>query len=519
MKFRVTKLPLYVILLAVYSPLSLLASNFREIEPKHFVRPALFSILLSIGIFYLIGLFLFIVKQDQTQESKNLAGGQLWKDKVGLLTIIFIFIFLNYGRAFIFLRNQFSWSASLGNNIHLILIPLSILLFWFSNKIIQKQTKFDSTPILLFCITLLVLPSYNIGKILVQEQKSFEPTELKISESELQQPLPDIYHIVLDAYSREDYLSMLGYDNSDFLNFLRDQGFYVADCSRSNYSRTALSLTSTLNADYLWQVFPEKNAWDRDDAAVYAALSNNLAHNVFHELGYQFITTVNGYPWSEHTQYADVVVMPEEKGLLTPYILPFEKLFIENSALRILLDFGSLNEFKDGYLLNGLRYEQMTNALEYLKGIPSMPGPKYVYYHLTVPHSPYIYSPDGSIAPDLRGMEGYLRTVDYINNQIKPIISTIIKESATPPIIVIHGDHGYMDDQQFRFLILYALYLPGVQVELYPEISPVNTYRLIFTEYFGANLSLLRDESIQADIGGPFRKNPAQLPDIVSQCP
>ena len=112
-------------------------------------------------------------------------------------------------------------------------------------------------------------------------------------------------------------------------------------------------------------------------------------------------------------------------------------------------------------------------------------------------------------------MEGYLRTIQYINNQIKPIVSTIIQESEIPPIIVIHGDHGYMDEKPLRFLILNALYLPDAQAELYPEISPVNTYRVILNEYFGLDLPLLKDESIQADIGRPFRRTPAELPDFV----
>ena len=520
MNFLETKIPIYVILLALYSPLTLLASNFREIEPEHFIRPALFSIIFSIGIYY----FFTMLLRTETRSSNQKSNDQhleikIRNNQVGFLTIIFVFIFLNYGRAFIVLRFREPWPASMGNHIHLILAPLALFILWMSKKVIERLSTIDTTPILLVCITLLVLPSFSIGKIILQEQKTYEPKEINIPLTALQQPLPDIYHIVLDAYSREDYLAMLGYDNSDFLNYLRDQGFFIADCSRSNYSRTALSLSSTLNAEYLWQLFPEKENLDRDDAAIYAALSNNLAHNVFRDLGYQFITTENGYAWSEHTDYADVLVKPDEKGISTPYILPFERMFIENSALRILLDFGSLNEFKNGYLLNGQQYDQITNALKYLREIPSMPGPKYVYFHLVAPHFPYIYNPDGSIAPDLPGPEGYLRTIEYINNQIKPIVSTIIQKSENPPIIVIHGDHGYMDEKPLRFLILNALYLPGVKAELYPQISPVNTYRVILNEYFGLDLSLLEDVSIQADIGKPFRRTPAELPDIVYQCP
>ena len=63
---------------------------------------------------------------------------------------------------------------------------------------------------------------------------------------------PDIYFIVLDGYARADVLSSLyNFDNSGFINFLTDKGFYVAKNSRSNYHRTQLSLASAINSEYL----------------------------------------------------------------------------------------------------------------------------------------------------------------------------------------------------------------------------------------------------------------------------
>lgn len=44
--------------------------------------------------------------------------------------------------------------------------------------------------------------------------------------------------------------------------------------------------------------------------------------------------------------------------------------------------------------------------------------------------------------------------------------------------------------------ILNAFYLPGVNTDvLYPNISPVNTFRLVFNLYFNTDLQLLADES------------------------
>ncbi|MBW1933532.1 MAG: hypothetical protein JRI56_11115, partial [Deltaproteobacteria bacterium] len=43
--------------------------------------------------------------------------------------------------------------------------------------------------------------------------------------------------------------------------------------------------------------------------------------------------------------------------------------------------------------------------------------------------------------------------------------------------------------------ILNAMYLPGMDYsEISPAISPVNTFRLIFNHYFGADYPLLEDD-------------------------
>jgi hypothetical protein len=44
--------------------------------------------------------------------------------------------------------------------------------------------------------------------------------------------------------------------------------------------------------------------------------------------------------------------------------------------------------------------------------------------------------------------------------------------------------------------ILNAIYLPdGDARVLYPSISPVNTFRVVFNQYFGTDLELLPDRS------------------------
>jgi len=58
--------------------------------------------------------------------------------------------------------------------------------------------------------------------------------------------------------------------------------------------------------------------------------------------------------------------------------------------------------------------------------------------------------------------------------------------------------------------ILNAYYLPGDGRRLvYDGISPVNTFRLILREYFGADLALLEDRSTYSPFDHPFQFTPA----------
>jgi hypothetical protein len=58
-----------------------------------------------------------------------------------------------------------------------------------------------------------------------------------------------------------------------------------------------------------------------------------------------------------------------------------------------------------------------------------------------------------------------------------------------------------------KLRILNAYYLPGQPpMQPYPTITPVNTFRLILDDYFGANLELLPDRTyVFADFEHPYR--------------
>ena len=113
--------------------------------------------------------------------------------------------------------------------------------------------------------------------------------------------------------------------------------------------------------------------------------------------------------------------------------------------------------------------------------------------------------------------EAYHEQMLYLNSRLKAIIEPLLAlPEDQQPIIIIQADEGPYpadyekggrdwdwlkatpEDLKIKFGILNAQYWPGMKPEdtgLYPSISSVNTFRLLFSKYFGANLPLLPDKA------------------------
>jgi hypothetical protein len=70
------------------------------------------------------------------------------------------------------------------------------------------------------------------------------------------------------------------------------------------------------------------------------------------------------------------------------------------------------------------------------------------------------------------------------------------------------------EDHLMTVKILNAYYLPQGADQLYPSISPVNSFRLVFNSYFGTNFPLLEDVSYQSQPAGVYN-----LKVIPNSCP
>ncbi len=181
------------------------------------------------------------------------------------------------------------------------------------------------------------------------------------------------------------------YDNSDFIEGLEDLGFWVADCSRSNYAFTVMSLSSELNMDYVY------NLTDTPDLKTTSALiQNNKVFQAFEEVGYTTIAFNMGYSWG-NMKGSDYYFVSYPEDIDTWEMDPFELMYLNSTLGRLL--FTQSTELGAQVTLTDIeRKTARTNLiLDVLPKVPELDGPKFVYAHIINPHPPYVFNADGTI--------------------------------------------------------------------------------------------------------------------------
>jgi len=487
-------IPWHVFLLSAYPILALWAHNATEVAPSMALIPLVISTA-SAGLL-MLGLYVLL---------RN------WQRAALMITILLI-LFFSYGHVYSYLKGiQISGFFVFR---HRTLAPIFLILaglgtWWSGRKKYNIQTITLSLNVT--CMVLIIMPVVQISSVSWKQWKAWRessqtvPSSLNNVTSSTSSETPDIYYFILDAYGRADkILELYGYDNSKFLNLMEDRGFFVAECSQSNYAQTELSLASSLNFNYLDDLNASFVQGNTDRSHLWPLIKNSAFRQGLESRGYKTIAFATGYGWSEINS-ADIYLSPQIGAW---ELNSFQYMLIQTTAGRVLLDASelSLPNTPDDLIRRRTQF-----VLEKLPVIPSIAGPKFVFVHLLVPHS-FVFGPNGeAIAIDVSTMnadifkQGYVDQVIFINKQIEIIVASIIADSPTPPIIIIQGDHGPTGSGRAnRVSVLNAYYLPGHEDMLYPSITPVNSFRVVLNEYFGQNLPLLPDISRYSTYQNPY---------------
>lgn len=427
------------------------------------------------------------------------------RHRAALLASLGLILFFSYGHVYGSLKAYVLLGEVVGRHRYLALVWATVGIagaLWIR----RVRDPGRLTPSLnVLALVLLILPSLQLvihGGQITRANLAAERTGDQAPPPQAPAAMPDIYYIILDAYARDDILRMsYGLENEPFLRELEARGFYVARCSQSNYARTSLSLGSSLNMAYLEDFFP------RDDTiGMSAFIRHNAVRSFLEQAGYRIVAIDSGYPstqWPDADVYLQPSGLPALRAASLAGATPFEGLLFRTTAGAILLDSGSsLGRSLAALIENSPkvdRYHEITAVFNALEEAPDLAGPKFVFAHIRIPHDPYIFARDGRFLPDQEAHHpGYPDQVLYLNSRILPIIDGILERSAVPPVIVLQGDHGspeFRTDGR-RMDILNAYHLPGDgSRRLYPTVTPVNSFRIIFDDIFGTEMGRLPDVS------------------------
>jgi hypothetical protein len=480
------------ILFSIYPVLVLQANNLDQVRLNAGLRAGLYSLA---G-----GMLLFLLSRLVLKE---------W-GRAALISSWAVLLFFSYGHIYGLVEDRSLAGFIYGRHRFLGPLWLAFLLAgsWWVLKRSQAsaslQRLLNATSLVLVLFPVLIIGYHEVRAWRISNQPSVKAAADGGNTGQDQTSLPDIYYVILDGYTRADVLRQVyNFDNTPFLDQLKSMGFVIPDCAQSNYAWTAQSLSSTFHMNYLETYNPRVQA--PDERPDYLAYQGLIMHNPVREklagLGYKMVAFETDFPFTEVTD-ADIYIVgnanPLEKMKSGWEVSQFEVMFMRTTALRI---FG---EAQDAYLKklmskvrtpNEVHYDRIRFVLDQLGTIPSLvPGRKFVFAHLVAPHAPYVFKPDGQYSDVGSPSIGYPDEIAYLNTRMIQIVKTILQQSKTPPVIIIQGDHGW--DDKNRMANLNAYYLPnGGSQRIYPTITPVNSFRIIFDQYFGGNYNLLEDRS------------------------
>ena len=456
--------------------------------------------------------------------------------KAALIVTLAFIIFFSFGHVYNMLNQVSIGDTDLGSNRTL--LPIFVISFGIGSFLIirTKRTLDNATSIVntisIVFITVIVamvgIEAFGCDECLIQQTYSlgifsnqimdstlyFEEHSFSVSESD---SLPNVYYIILDGYPRNDVLKKhLDFDNNEFINFLKQREFYVAENSYSNYSLSSTSIPATMNMNYINFLTDELGEDSRSydpllgkDFGLYA--DNQVIKN-FKSMGYK-VAKIGSVPMYLHEiPLADLSLCYKSIHLMD------NRLFDTVARTSMI-----------GYFIErwseDLQRQIILCAFEELPKISSYyEEPVFVWSHIMLPHFPLIFGANGEpITPGesllvmnnphvFEGTDSswnikqqFLQQLQFANKKSMELVDKIL-ENEKQSIIIIQSDHGSAfdvdlddptdDDVHQRLSNINAIYFPDEKPReiLMNDPTNVNTFRIVFNSYFGSDYDILEDK-------------------------
>ncbi|MEX1346019.1 MAG: hypothetical protein AB1Z63_15250, partial [Candidatus Limnocylindrales bacterium] len=301
-----------------------------------------------------------------------------------------------------------------------------------------------------------------------------------------------------------------GIDNSEFTDWLREQGFQVVDDARANFERTALSLSAVHDMSLHEDLAGGGNQYDE----LVRRIRTSRAASTLKEAGYDYIVAGSWWGPSAYSPIADLTVKPR-------FVMSFGSALADRSLLPSLEALAAVVTRRS---IDGSERQiavSTQNQFASLHALGDQPSPKLVFAHFLVPHDPYVFLEDGTVDGENASYETQLI---YTNEQLKQIVGTLLDvPEDEQPIIILQADEGpyherYDEDRDTfdwttasaeelvtKFGVLNAFYLPGAEGEapLPAGLSLVNTYPEILGRYLGLDVERVPDR-VLGMVGGDY---------------
>ena len=505
-------------LIAFFPIIAVYSVNIGLIQLEQFIFPTL----IIVG-----GAFLFFLCLKYVLKNAK---------KAALIVTLAFIIFFSFGHVYNMLNQVSIGDTDLGSNR--ILLPIFVISFGIGSFLIvrTKRTLDNATSIVntisVVFITVIIamvgIEAFGCDECLIQQTYSlgifsnqimdstlyFEEHSFSVSESD---SLPNVYYIILDGYPRNDVLKKhLDFDNSEFIDFLKQREFYVAENSYSNYSLSSTSIPATMNMNYINFLADELGEDSRSydpllgkDFGLYA--DNQVIKN-FKSMGYK-VAKIGSVPMYLHEiPLADLSLCYKSIHLMdnrlfdtvarTSMIGYFIERWSEDMQRQIIL----------------CAFEELPKISSYYE------EPVFAWSHIMIPHFPLIFGADGEpVTPGesllvmnnphlFEGTDSswnikqqFLQQLQFANKKSIKLIDKIL-ENEKQSIIIIQSDHGSAfdvnlhdptdDDVHQRLSNINAIYFPDEKPReiLMNDPTNVNTFRIVFNSYFGSDYDILEDK-------------------------
>jgi prepilin signal peptidase PulO-like enzyme (type II secretory pathway) len=428
--------------------------------------------------------------------------GKFRSSQAANASIVLLFCLLYYGLIFEQLRKLDVVTIE-----HYSLLPFLLFLSIYLIGIILKMSTASSIQfwrtalfvlvgLLVFNVVPVIL--VNVRLISGNDQNNLSlPVQTETSPA---QNFPDIYYIVFDEMAAfEVARKYFGYDDiNGFVDYLNNNGFYVAENSHGDSASTLREMARRLN----YETFPFIEDEAERNLLARRRIQNNRAMQFLKSHGYTTIVFAD--------EHLEISVMPPVDITYTPpdnHQTKNDFLAIDEFIVLVLRNTMILPWIQPDIVLPFIEHSKQKIFFA-IEEVPSLetPSPKFVYVHLLIPHWPFLFDQDGRLneTEDFYSWDKYFGYYIYSLDLARVLLDGIINssDSSLPPVIIFQSDHGARNTDvgsntfenypdEYKTWIVNALRLPGCEdAPLTQNMDPVNTLPIVFNCYFDAGIPL-----------------------------